>query len=287
MKSMTGYAFKEISKNGITVSAEIKSYNSRYLELSIHLPSWLSSVEMKIREFITRHYKRGKVELNIRVRTLSGINVKVNEYAAIAYLEEIKRLAKMLCIKEEPGLGILLNLEGVLETENEKDEEKYWVIIEHLLAEVIGDADESRKREGEHTKKDILSQLDVLDNSLKIVSNYIPELESGIKENLLSRFTELLGDKIDESRILSETAVLLMKYGISEEISRLSSHLSEFRLELERNTTSGKKLDFFSQEINREVNTIGAKTPIIEVSRAVVEMKNALENIREQLRNVE
>ena len=96
-----------------------------------------------------------------------------------------------------------------------------------------------------------------------------------------------MGDKIDENRILAETAVLMVKYSISEELSRLQAHLLEFQSEIERNPAPGKKLDFLSQEMGREINTIGSKTPNLEVSRAVVEMKNALENIREQLRNVE
>jgi uncharacterized protein (TIGR00255 family) len=126
-----------------------------------------------------------------------------------------------------------------------------------------------------------------LEESVKTVSARAPELEISIKENLHTRFKELLGDKIDDNRILAETAVLLMKYTISEELSRLSAHLTEFRLETERNPSPGKKLDFLCQEINREINTIGSKTPLLEVSMAVIEMKNALENIREQLRNVE
>jgi uncharacterized protein (TIGR00255 family) len=135
--------------------------------------------------------------------------------------------------------------------------------------------------------EDILTHIAVLDESAKSISSFVPEIEKAIKENLRTRFAELLGEKIDENRILAETAVLLIKYTISEELSRLTSHLKEFRLETERNPSPGKKLDFLSQEINREINTISSKTPMLEVSRIVVEMKNSLENIREQLRNVE
>jgi uncharacterized protein (TIGR00255 family) len=112
-------------------------------------------------------------------------------------------------------------------------------------------------------------------------------MEKEFQENLRGRFKELLGDGIDENRILQETAVLLVKNTIAEEISRLEAHLAEFRAEAERNPSPGKKLDFLCQEINREINTIGSKTPNLEVSRAVVDMKDALENIREQLSNVE
>ncbi|MHB9294256.1 hypothetical protein Holit_03382 [Hollandina sp. SP2] len=148
----------------------------------------------------------------------------------------------------------------------------------------------------------------MLEASVKRVVFYVPALEASIQENLRNRFMELLktsglvfpdgrnntpsgftpadGTTLD-NRILAETAVLLMKYTISEELARLSAHLAEFRVEVERNPSPGKKLDFLCQEINREVNTIGSKAPLLEVSRAVIAMKDALENIREQLRNVE
>ena len=205
----------------------------------------------------------------------------------MAYKKAIVGLTKSLGINEEPGLNVILGLEGVLESETERDPEKYRLIIEPVLAAASDQAEAERLREGKHTLDDILSHIAILEESVKVVSSYAPILEEAIKENLRARFTELLGDRIDETRILSETAVLLMKYTISEELARLSSHLSEFRLEAERNPSPGKKLDFLSQEINREINTVGSKTPVLEVSRAVVEMKKALENIREQLRNVE
>ncbi len=122
---------------------------------------------------------------------------------------------------------------------------------------------------------------------MEVVAGHAPALERSIADNLRSRFAELLGNAVDENRILAETAVLLMKYTISEELARLRAHLEEFRSEAARNAAPGKKLDFLCQEINREINTIGSKSPILEVSRAVVSMKDALENVREQLRNVE
>ena len=288
MKSMTSYAYQESAKENITLSVEIKSYNSRFLDLSIHLPSWLSTLESAIREYMSVRFTRGKMEVNIRVKEHNaGITVSINENAAAIYKNAIEELSKTLGLREEPDLKMILGLEGVLETEVNRDSEKYWRLIEPVLAAAADQAEAERLREGKHTEEDILSHIVLLEESVRIISVYAPELETSIKENLRVRFAELLGDKIDENRILAETAVLLMKYTISEELSRLSSHLSEFRLEIGRNPSPGKKLDFLCQEINREINTIGSKTPMLEVSRAVVEMKNALENIREQLRNVE
>ncbi|MDR3173715.1 MAG: DUF1732 domain-containing protein, partial [Treponema sp.] len=204
-----------------------------------------------------------------------------------AYTAAFNSLAEILRVDEKPDLKTLIGLEGVLEVEWLRDEDRYWERLEGTLKTALDRFGAERSREGRHTQEHILSQISVIEDSLGQVVLHAEELEAAIQENLRGRFQELLGDRIDENRILAETAVLLMKYTISEEISRLRSHLAEFRAEAERSPGPGKKLDFISQEMNREINTIGSKAPLIAVSRAVVEMKNALENVREELRNVE
>jgi uncharacterized protein (TIGR00255 family) len=285
---MTGYAGKEIRDREFFLSAEIKGYNSRYLEISVNLPPGFGGFESSVREIFSRRFSRGKIEVTIRLREYGEkISVLVNTEAAKAYSEAAEKLAAVLQTGEKPSLSLIMGMDGVLQAEKQKDENKYWPVLKETLENVALDFEAERVREGEHTEKNILSLLDVVETSLSGIAAIAPSLEESIKENLRQRFTELLGGKIDENRILSETAVLLMKYTISEEISRLASHLEEFRAEATRNPSPGKKLDFLCQEINREINTIGSKTPQLEVSRAVVEMKNALENIREQLRNIE
>ncbi|MFP3043066.1 YicC family protein [Treponema primitia] len=288
MKSMTGYASQEIQDEQISLSVEIKGYNSRFLDLFINLPPFLSSLEREIRDYVGSRLKRGKVEVNIRVKERnSDISVSINHKAARAYHDSILDLAGELGLSEKPGLALILGMEGVLEIEKSRDDQKYRSLITPLLQKAVDQFEEERIREGKHTQEDILGHITYLEEAHKTVAAHVPVLEASIQENLKTRFAELLGDRIDENRILAETAVLLMKYTISEELSRLSSHLAEFRSETERNPSPGKKLDFLCQEINREVNTIGSKTPVLEVSRAVVDMKNALENIKEQLRNIE
>ena len=288
MKSMTGYAYCESSAPDITMSVEIKGYNSRFLDLAVFLPSWLSALEPEIRNYMAARFNRGKIDLNIRLKEHSSdISVTVNMSAAAAYYKAILELAGSLGINEKPDLSQILDLDGVLETEKKRDNEKYWSLIKPVLYNAADQFEAERIREGLHTEKDILSHVGKLEDFLKIIETHVPVLENSIRENLRTRFVEVLGNQVDENRILAETALLLMKYTISEELSRLSSHLKEFRSETEQNPVPGKKLDFLCQEINREINTIGSKTPVLEVSRAVVEMKNALENVREQLRNVE
>jgi uncharacterized protein (TIGR00255 family) len=285
---MTGYAYCEKQGQDLPVSVEIKGYNSRYLEIFINLPPWLSVLEARVREQIASCCGRGKVEVFIRVRERNApVNISVNANAAKAYYDAINKLADELNIDEKCGLSTLLKMENVLEIERNRDEERYWKEIEPLLRQAIAAFGNEREREGKHTTEDIFANLEIIVSSVKTVSAFVPVIEKTLKENIRSRFEELLGDKVDENRVLAETAALLLKYTVSEEISRLNSHLVEFRAEAERNQRPGKKLDFLCQEIGREINTIGSKSAIIEVSTEVVRMKEALENIREQLRNIE
>jgi uncharacterized protein (TIGR00255 family) len=285
---MTGYAFQERQDERLSLSVEIRGYNNRFLEIFVYLPSHLSVLEAQVKEYLASRCRRGKIEVNIRLKERDGdISVSVNREAAKAYCQAISVLAEALGLEEKPSLRLLLSMEGVLEVEKKRDDGRIWACIEPLLKEAVDQFDGERIREGEHTQADILSHITRLETSVALAASHAPLLELSIRENLKNRFTELLGDRIDENRILAETAVLLMKYTISEEISRLGSHLAEFRAETERNPSPGKKLDFLCQEMNREVNTIGSKSTDLEVSRAVVDMKDALENIREQLRNVE
>ncbi|AEJ19721.1 YicC/YloC family endoribonuclease [Gracilinema caldarium] len=288
MKSMTGYAYKEFRDESVSLSIEIKGYNNRFLEIYINLPPFLSMLENRLRDYVASRCERGKIELSLRLKELAtDVSVSIDKNAAQAYYHAIVELAETLKIDEKPKLHTILGMEGVLQIEKIRDPERYWSLIEPVLRSAMDQFDTERIREGKATEDDILGHISALEHAAAVVEQYAPTLETQIKENLRNRFAELLGDSIDENRILAETAVLLMKYTISEEIARLKAHLAEFRAELERNPAPGKKLDFLCQEINREVNTIGSKSPILEVSRAVVTMKDALENVREQLRNVE
>jgi uncharacterized protein (TIGR00255 family) len=288
MRSMTAYAYREKAAERVTLSVEIKGYNSRFLDIYANLPPRLSALEPRLREYIASRNKRGKIEVSLRVKEQDAkISVTVNAGAARAYRDAILSLAAGLGIDEKPPLSLILGMEGTLELEQDRDDERLWKEIEPVLKEAADAFEAERVREGKHTGEDILRHLGQIEAMLRSVAAHAPELENLIKENLRARFSELLGNQIDENRILAETAVLLVKYTISEEITRLGVHLSEFRAETARNPAPGKKLDFLCQEINREINTIGSKSSILEISRAVVEMKDALENIREQLRNVE
>lgn len=309
MKSMTGYGYHEQQYPDCAVSVEIKSYNGRFLDLLVNLPPYFSALEPAIRSYVGARCRRGKVEITLRFKEPNApFSVSVNRAAAEAYREALAVLGEIFHSEEQPSLGLVLGLEGVLGIEKKRDDTGYWKQVEPVLSVAFAQFDAAREREGKRTEEDILSHLAVLEASVKTVTSYVPTLEVSIQENLRNRFMELLrtsGLVFSQSgtatppgsiqaacttldnRILAETAVWLMKSSISEELARLNAHLAEFRAEVKQNPSPGKKLDFLCQEINREVNTIGSKAPLLEVSRVVVTMKDALENIREQLRNVE
>ena len=297
MKSMTGYGWAEVhnrdQNTDFYASAEIKGYNNRFLDISLHVPFFLSVLEIPVREYLSKHCRRGRLEVSIRYKEYNGpFSVSLNREAVKAYWNAIEESARLLGIQQQPSLDLILSMEGVLDTEQDRDIEKAKSRIMPLLEQAFLDFDTYRQREGAHTYKDILSHIELLEKSWQLINGRSGEMETIIKENIRSRFEELLGNSllgntIDQNRILAETAVLLVKLSISEELSRLKGHLEEFRTEAEKNPSPGKKLDFLCQEINREINTIGSKSTILELNRETVIMKDALENIREQLRNIE
>jgi uncharacterized protein (TIGR00255 family) len=285
---MTGYGWAERRGEDAWTAVEIKGYNNRFLDIEINLPPRLSALEVPVRKILVRRCRRGTVEVSIRSRELNApVSVSVNHKAARAYFEAASGIARELGMDDKPDLAAVLAAEGVLEVERDRDTEKAMNRLAPILEEALEAFDAEKNREGDHTLADILSHLAVLEHSLEGVASFRELMDTRLKETVRTRFQELLGNGVDENRVLAETAALLVKYTISEELSRMDTHLKEFRLELSRNESPGKKLDFLCQEINREINTIGSKAQAVDVSMEVVNMKDALENIREQLRKVE
>lgn len=288
MTSMTGFGHGEHRDNSVQMVLEIRSYNNRYLELFINLPYSIKQLEPRVREFLSARIQRGKVEFYLSLTELEDASDVVVDHARVrtysAALEELRRLAG---IRERPGLAHFIGLEGVLKSVSRKDPEALWELVTPLLEKVFKEFDSSRAVEGGKTEQDIRRCATYIHASMAAIEANVPEIEAKIKEGLRERFRELLGDGIDESRILSETAVQLMRSDINEEVQRMKSHLESLDDALGRRGPQGKKLDFVCQELGREINTIGSKSMMLEIDRAVIEVKDSLEKIREQLRNVE
>lgn len=288
MTSMTGYSYVETSTETSTVSVEIKSVNSRFLDLTINLPPYLNQLESSFRAIISEKVVRGKIDVYIRVKeNESDIEIAADTNAAKAYLDAIKKIADATGYSSDIPLSLIISQPGVLNTNQNYDVEKYGQMIRPVLKEALDKFCADRKREGENLKKDLLSKLSKLEECAAFFKEWQPKMESNFKEQITAKFKELLADQVDENRIMTETAAMLVKYTINEEIVRLHSHLAAMKTEIENNPAPGKKLDFLCQEANREINTIGSKNQFAEVGAMVIASKDSLENIREQAKNVE
>ncbi len=287
-RSMTGFAHRDVAKGPFRGSLALKSYNNRYLDISVYLPPQFAALEPRFRDWLSGRIVHGKVELSLRIREIDvPVRARADLEAAKAVAAVLRDISSACEIPGPLRLESLLSFDGVVSYERDLDEDEVWKALEPELAACFASYDDSRLREGLATRKDIEAQLDRIQAGLDSLLATAPEIERTVKAQLKARFAELLGDAVDEGRILTETASLLMKYTINEELSRLAAHVSSFRRILEHEEASAKKLDFLSQEMNREVNTIGSKNILLPIAQIVVELKDSLENIREQLRNIE
>jgi len=288
MKSMTGYAYEEFQNDELHLLAEVKSYNNRYLDISVNLPGVLSPFEPEIRNLVKKTVQRGHVDVNIRMRQLqTHAELRIDADAVRNYRQAFQQIAEIAEIEDSPRLTHFLQADDLIKTVKQQDAEVFRSHIMPLLEDVLVKFNQSRIDEGFGTRSNIIQQIQAFRDNLKSIQDRSDELEARIRQLLLDKFEELLGKEYDETRFLSEVAVLMVKYSINEELQRVESHLLQFERFMHEDGPVGKKIDFLCQELNREINTIASKSTLVEINQAVVLMKDHLENIREQLRNVE
>ena len=288
MKSMTGYGHSIYKSSDYILEVEIKSYNNRYLYISHTINPLLSSYETYVDDEIKKTVSRGHLDVSLKLKTLSmPSELVLDENLLTQYKNSIERISS-LTGAALPDAGFYTTLEGVISNTRTVDQDYYKEGVESAVREALAMLLENKKREGEGTKKDLEKLGAKFKASLEIILSKKDEMEEYFKKILLEKYEELLGEKgKDDPRFLSEVAALLVKYSINEECSRLKVHLSEYDKLLESNESVGKKLDFLCQEMNREINTTASKSQMVEINLEVVKMKDALEDIREQARNIE
>ena len=288
MKSMTGYGHSIYKSSDYILEVEIKSYNNRYLDISHTINPLLSSYETYIDDEIKKTVSRGHLDVSLKLKTLSmPSELVLDENLLTQYKNSIERISS-LTGAALPDAGFYTTLEGVISNTRTVDQDYYKEGVESATREALAMLDENKKREGEGTKKDLEKLGAKFKASLEIILSKKDEMEEYFKKILLEKYEELLGEKgKDDPRFLSEVAAILVKYSINEECSRLKVHLSEYDKLLESDESVGKKLDFLCQEMNREINTTASKSQMVEINLEVVKMKDALEDIREQARNIE
>jgi uncharacterized protein (TIGR00255 family) len=288
MKSMTGFGYSEYQDQLTAFALTLKSYNNRYLDINLNIPQALCPLEPRFREFLSSNIRRGRVELILSVKEIEeSLSINLNRDIIHPYMKALRELVREADLRDTINLSHLLRLDGVLRSHKEYDLDGYWAKIEPVLVKTFREFEKTRTVEGGRTKKSIGELVELIKEKIGVIEQFIPQIETKIRNMLRKKFHEILGNEIDETRMLAETALFLIKYDIKEEVVRMKSHTKNLVAALREKAQVGKKLDFICQELNREINTVGSKSFFLEVNNAVITIKDAVETVREQIRNVE
>lgn len=290
IKSMTGFSKAEFSEEGMFASVEIKSLNGKYLELNCRMPRNLQHKENEVREIVRKYLTRGTVSINITLEIDSvKKSLSLNPEIAKHIYEQLNGLRKELKIKEAVKLEQVLTFSTyLLETEQNEDEAKQMHLIKKVLNHSLKNLDMMKKKEGQQLIKDLNNRMrlimDSVDKIEKLGIQRVPAEREKLKQRLAQFFEN---DEYDEQRLQMEMVLMADKLDISEEVVRLKSHFKFYNEILKNEEAPGRKINFLLQEIHREINTIGSKANDANISQLVVNVKEELEKIREQIQNIE
>lgn len=292
IRSMTSFGrsnSEEGKKRVFTV--EMKSVNSRYLDVNIRMPKSIISLEEEIRKMISNSLNRGKVDVFINIKNYNeGAGVpKLDINLAQGYLQCLKEIEEKLNIKNDISVMQIARFPEVITMIEEEDKiDEIWEELKPLISSSLDMMINMREVEGEKLKEDILIKINQIEELVSKVEEFADSIPKVFKQKLEERLKDLLGNvEVDENRIATEVCILADKATVDEEIIRLNSHINQVRETLKLNEPIGRKLDFIVQEMNRETNTIGSKSSDIKMTNIVIDIKNILEKIREQVQNIE
>lgn len=290
MKSMTGFGRASLESNGKNYIIEIKTVNNKYSDITVKSPKRLSFMEDKIRKQIANRITRGKVEVSVSFFDFSNKskNVVLNKEIAKEYIKQLREIADENNLSENISVVEIAKLPDILNSMDSDNDEEITNETLQCLNMALDSLIDMRKAEGENIKQDLLIRIErvknlvdkIVENSKGIVEEYVSKLEKRVKEILKN-------DVVDENRIAQEAVIYADKTSIEEELTRLNSHIVQFKELVNSDGPVGKKLDFMIQEMNRETNTIGSKAGSGEITKAVIDLKVELEDIREQIQNIE
>ena len=289
--SMTGYGRAGAVLHGRDIKVELRSVNSRYLEYSSRLPRSCFFLEDKLKKLVAARVSRGKVELSLSIQNVTAADtvVSVNWGLAEGYRDALTSMVERMDLKNDVTVGMLARFPDVLtQTAAPTDEDALWQDVESIANQAIDAFVAMRAAEGEKLKADVESRLQNVEALVGQIEQATEGRVKAYSDRLYARLQELLEDRnIEESRLVTEAAIFADKTAIDEETVRLHSHVAQYRQILELNEPIGRKLDFLTQELNRESNTIGSKCQDVAITRLVVELKSEIEKIREQIQNIE
>ena len=291
ISSMTGFGRMESVKDKIKITVEMKAVNHRYLDLNIKIPKKLSIFEIEIRTALKKAIQRGKVDVFITFEDSSETAsvLHYNETLAGEYIKYFRQMADKFHLEDDIRVSTLARFPEIFTMEEQDADE---TALKEVLNEAIQGAAakflDSRMREGENLKKDMLDKLDELLVNVDFIEKHSPQIITNYQEKLKTKVKELLDDKqMDESRIAAEVTIFADKICVDEEIVRLRSHILAVKNALTEGGSIGRKLDFIVQEMNREANTILSKSTDLAISNIGIELKTSIEKLREQIQNIE
>ena len=292
IKSMTAFSSVEKHQDNVTAQVEIRSYNSRHLDLNVRMTYGYMAVEEKLRSLVAEYIVRGRVEIKVGIQDASqtGYAFDVDAPKARAFFDALTELKGHLGTTAEIPLELVVSKGEVIRPlDQARDVDRAWGVVEICAKEALSELDAMRLREGENLADDVAMRLKKIEENLVEIEDNSQGLLAVYKSRLKERILVLTKDvvKVDEGRIEQEAALLADKSDISEELVRAASHINQFKTIMAGPDPSGQPLNFLLQEMNREFNTIGSKTGKANIAHAVVAVKSELEKLREQVQNIE
>jgi uncharacterized protein (TIGR00255 family) len=292
MKSMTGFGRGAVNDETFAVSVELKTVNNRFLDVSLRLSGELAALESNIKRQITNRLSRGRVEVLLTYERTTEINYELNRPMIAGYVAAMKQMQEEFHLSGEPDLNVIARLPNVLLPKKDELNGEFTAGIERAINSALDDLEQMRENEGEILKTELELRLSEIENRVpqiqsesdKVADEYLARLAKKVNDFLAKSDSQI---ELDQGRLAQEVAYLADRSDISEEIQRLKSHIEQFHAIMSEDKDVGKRLDFLTQELNREANTIASKTNNLIVKENALAIKSEIEKIREQVQNVE
>lgn len=292
MKSMTGFGRGAVSADTFSVTVELKTVNNRFLDLALKLSGELQNLETPIKRAITERLSRGRVEVNFQYDRNAEIKYELNRPMISGFLAAMKDMQDEFGLAGEPDLNVVARLPNVVQPKKEDIGEDFVAGVEKAVAAALDDLEKMREKEGSMLKNELAMRLDEIERRMPVITSESATIGEEYQQRLTKRISEMLAKsdsqiELDQARLAQEIAYIADRSDISEEIARLNTHIEHFRQIMNEEKEVGKRLDFLTQELNREANTITSKTNNMVVKENALQIKSEIEKIREQVQNVE
>ena len=289
---MTGFGRGTSSGDNFAVTVELKTVNNRFLDVSLKLGGEMQALETRIKRSITDRLSRGRVDVSLQYDRTAEVTYELNRPMITGFLAAMKQMQDDFGLAGEPDLNVVARLPNVMVPKKEEIDDKFTAGVDTALAAALNDLEQMREKEGAMLKDELASRLNEIEKRLPTITSESATVGEEYQQRLTKRITEMLAKsdtqiELDQARLAQEIAFISDRADISEEIARLTTHIEHFRQIMNEEKEVGKRLDFLTQELNREANTITSKTNNMIVKENALQIKSEIEKIREQVQNVE